>query len=229
VPRVDFSGTPVLRLMTVNTLFKPPAEQRWNELAAWVAAEGPDVICLQECRQEDGRDVSSWLASSLPGAWSVALGVEGPGGYLSGYAVLSRWLVEHDGQARLECADAWPKVLLHVRTSGLDIYCAHLTAALDGAAVREAQVLFVDDFIRETADPGSALRPVLAGDFNAGPRGSAIAFLRGAPRTVCTPGHHGRHRRPRRQPSAALGLAAGRKEDPPAGRMDRRRPSPPVL
>lgn len=34
------------------------------------------------------------------------------------------------------------------------------------------------------------------------------------------PGHHGRHRRPRRQPPAALGLAASRKEDPPAGRMD---------
>jgi endonuclease/exonuclease/phosphatase family metal-dependent hydrolase len=180
VPRVDFSGTPVFRLMTVNTLAKPPVEERWKELAAWVAAEGPDVICLQECTQGNGRDVSSWLASSLPGAWSVAFGgVERPGGYLAGNAVLSRWPVEHDGQARLECEDAWPKVLLHVRTSGLDIYCVHLTAALDGAAVREAQVLFVEDFIRATADPASALPPVLAGDFNASPRGSAIAFLRG--------------------------------------------------
>jgi hypothetical protein len=38
VPEVDFSGTPVLRLMTINTLFKPSAEHRWKELAAWVAA-----------------------------------------------------------------------------------------------------------------------------------------------------------------------------------------------
>jgi hypothetical protein len=62
VPEVDFSGTPVLRCMTVNTLFKPRAEQLWKELAAWVAAEGPDVIYLQEGRREDGRDVSIWLA-----------------------------------------------------------------------------------------------------------------------------------------------------------------------
>jgi endonuclease/exonuclease/phosphatase family metal-dependent hydrolase len=171
---------PVLRLRTVNTLFRPGAERRWKELAAWVTAEDPDVICLQECRREDGRDVSSWLASSLADAWSVAFGgVAGPDGHLSGNAVLSRWPIEHEGQARLECADAWPKVLPHVRTCGLDIYCAHLTAALDGAAVREAQVLVIDDFIRATADPGSSLPPVLAGDFNAGPRSSAIAFLRG--------------------------------------------------
>ena len=177
---VDFSGTPVLRLMTINTLCKLPAEQRWKELAAWVAAESPDVICLQECRRENGRDVSSWLASSLPGAWSVAFaGAEGPDGYLSGNAVLSRWPFEHEGQSRLGCEDAWPKMLLHVRTAGLDIYCVHLTAALDGAAVREAQVLAIDDFIRATADPRSALPPVLGGDFNAAPRAAAIAFLRG--------------------------------------------------
>lgn len=65
---MDFSGVPVLRVMTINTLFRPRVEQRWAELAAWIEAEGPDVVCLQECRQEDGRDVSGWLASSLPGA-----------------------------------------------------------------------------------------------------------------------------------------------------------------
>jgi endonuclease/exonuclease/phosphatase family metal-dependent hydrolase len=181
VPEVDFSDTPVLRVMTVNTLFKPPAERRWRELAAWIAAEGPDIICLQECRREDGRDVSSWLASSLPGVWFAAFGgVEaGDHRHVCGNAVLSRWPIEHQAQSRLECQDTWPKVLLHVRTAGIDTYCAHLTAALDGAAVREAQVLFAEDFIRATADPGSALPPVLAGDFNVGPRASSIGFLRG--------------------------------------------------
>jgi|SRR5215470_18789545 len=177
---VDFSGTPVLRLMTINTLCKLPAEQRWKELAAWVAAERPDVICLQECRRENGRDVSSWLASSLPGAWSVAFaGAEGPDGYLSGNAVLSRWPFEHEGQSRLGCEDAWPKMLLHVRTAGLDIYCVHLTAALDGAAVREAQVLAIDDFIRATADPRSALPPVLGGT-STPPHGLRLSLSSGA-------------------------------------------------
>lgn len=178
---MDFSGVPVLRVMTINTLFRPPVEQRWAELAAWIEAEGPDVVCLQECRRESGRDVSSWLASSLPGAWFAAFGGTEPGGHglACGNAVLSRWPVRHQAQSRLECDDQWPKVLLHVRTAGIDIYCVHLTAALDGAAVREAQVLFIDDFVRATADPGSALPAVLAGDFNAGPRARAIGFLRG--------------------------------------------------
>lgn len=111
----------------------------------------------------------------------MAFGGVQEGGYrhVSGNAVLSRWPIEHEAQSRLECQDTWPKVLLHVRTAGIDVYCVHLTAALDGAAVREAQVLAVDEFIRATADPASVLPPVLAGDFNAGPRASAIGFLRG--------------------------------------------------
>jgi hypothetical protein len=71
--------------------------------------------------------------------------------------VLSRWPIELEAQSRLECQDSWPKVLLHVSTAVIDAYCVHLTAALDGAAVREAQVLVVEEFIRATADPASAL------------------------------------------------------------------------
>jgi endonuclease/exonuclease/phosphatase family metal-dependent hydrolase len=104
---------------------------------------------------------------------------EGNHRHVSGYAVLSRWPIELEAQSRLECQDSWPKVLLHVSTAGIDVYCVHLTAALDGAAVREARVLVVEEFIRATAGPASALPPVLAGAFNAGPRASAIAFLRG--------------------------------------------------
>lgn len=160
------SGAPVLWLMTINTLFKPPTELRWRELAAWAAAEDPDVLCLQECRREDGRDVAGWLASSLPGTWFVAFGgVETSEGCLSGNVVLSRWPIEHQQQSRLECDDNWPKVLLHARTAGLDVYCVHLYSALDGAAVREAQVLFVSDFVQATADPGAVLPPILAGDW----------------------------------------------------------------
>ena len=83
-----------------------------------------------ECRQANGRDVSSWLVSSLPGAWFAAFGgvEEGDHRRVSGNAVLSRWPIEHQAQSRRECHDAWPKVLLHVRTAGIDIYSAHLTA-----------------------------------------------------------------------------------------------------
>lgn len=147
-------------MITFSTLSRPPAGQRWKELAAWVAAEDPDVICLQECRRQDGLDVSSWLASWLPGAWFAAFGgAGGPGGCPSGSAVVSRWLIEHRAQSHLECQDAWPKLLLHVRTCGLDVYCVHLAAALDGAAVREAQVLFVPASSRRLRAGRQRFRP----------------------------------------------------------------------
>jgi hypothetical protein len=45
--------------------------------------------------------------------------------------------------------------------------------------VRESQVLFIDDIITSKSDGESPLPPILAGDFNATPEGSAIRFLRG--------------------------------------------------
>jgi endonuclease/exonuclease/phosphatase family metal-dependent hydrolase len=177
---MDLSGIPVLRVFTLNTLFKPPTEHRWNEIAAWVIAEMPDAIFLQECREEDGRNIANWLATTLPGEWSVAFGgVDDDEGRRSGNAILSRWPIEHLEQFQLECDDVWPKVLLHTRTAGIDLYCVHLTSALDGAAVREAQALRVDEVIHDTSDPTSTIPPVLAGDFNTGPRSLAIAYLRG--------------------------------------------------
>ena len=72
---MDLSGIPVLRVFTLNTLFKPPTEHRWNEIAAWVIAEVPDAIFLQECREEDRHNIASWLAATTanePGsAWST--------------------------------------------------------------------------------------------------------------------------------------------------------------
>lgn len=59
----------VLRVMTLNTLYRPPVEHRWREIAAWVDAEQPDVVYLQEVEEQpDGSTVADWLASNLAGS-----------------------------------------------------------------------------------------------------------------------------------------------------------------
>lgn len=103
---MDLSGIPVLRVFALNTLFKPPTEHRWSEIAAWVTAEMPDVIFLQECREEDGHTVASWLAATLGDERSVVFGgVDDDEGRRSGNAILSRWPIEHHEQFLLECDD----------------------------------------------------------------------------------------------------------------------------
>jgi endonuclease/exonuclease/phosphatase family metal-dependent hydrolase len=171
----------VLRVMTVNTLYRPPLERRWAELAAWIAAEQPHLVCLQEVHEQgDGTTVADWLAAALDGPRHVAFG-GGPdaAGRQFGNAILSCWPIEASTTFDLPCGDAHPKVLVHARTGGIDVYSAHLTADPAAAPVRDRQALLVDDAVRASCDPASALPPILAGDFNAGPRASAVAFLRG--------------------------------------------------
>lgn len=167
--------------MTLNTLYRPPLDGRWVEMAAWIASEQPDVVCLQEVQEQpDGSTVAARLATTVEGPWYVAIGSRGDlSGRGFGNAVLSRWPIDVTSTHDLPCDDAFPRVLLHARTAGIDIFCVHLTADVAAAPVREEQVLLVDHLIRTHADPSSPLPPVLAGDFNAPPSAAAIGFLRG--------------------------------------------------
>ena len=97
---------------------------------------------------------------------------------LSGNAVMSRWPIETCDSEQLACADVRPKILIHVRTAGLDVFCVHLASDPAGAAVREQQALFIDEWIRSRSQT-SLLPPILAGDFNAPPGAGSIRFLRG--------------------------------------------------
>jgi len=171
----------VLRVMTMNTLYRPPLEARWTELASWITAEDPQLVCFQEVREQpDGMTVADWLAAELEGDWHVAFGGGmDESGRRFGNAVLSRWPIETSSTVDLPCDDPHPRVLVHASTGGIDVYSAHLTADPAAAPTRDRQVLLLDDVVRASADPDSPLPPIVAGDFNAGPRASAIAFLRG--------------------------------------------------
>ena len=171
----------VLRVLTLNTWYLPPLEDRAREIAAWIDAVDPHIACLQEVRKEgDKATLADILADQCTGEWSIGYGGSlDDDGLLSGNAVMSRWAVEASETYVLECADRRPKLLLYVRTGGFDVFCAHLTSDPKGAVVRERQVIFIDDIISSRSVGQSPLPPILAGDFNTPPEANAIRFLRG--------------------------------------------------
>ena len=171
----------VLRVLTLNTWYVPPLEERAQEIAAWIDAIDPHIACLQEVRKEgDKASFADVLADKCRGEWSVGFGGSlDVDGLLSGNAVMSRWAVEASESYVLECADLRPKSLLYVRTGGFDVFSTHLTRDPKGAAVRESQVMFIDDVISSRSVEESPLPPILAGDFNTPPEANAIRFLRG--------------------------------------------------
>jgi len=171
----------VLRVLTLNSWFVPPLEERAREMTAWIDAIDPHIVCLQEVRKDgDKPSIAEVLADKCSGEWSVGYGASlDVDGLLSGNAVMSRWAVEASESYDLECTDTRPKSLLHVRTGGFDVFCTHLTRDPKGSVVRERQVLFIDDIVSSKSDEESHLPPILAGDFNTTPEASAIRFLRG--------------------------------------------------
>lgn len=151
-------------------------------MLAWMDPIAPHVVCLQEVESGDtgGETVAEQLAAALRGDWHVEFGgrLRSPGTVI-GNAVLSRWPLGQASFLELPCDDSYAKGVLHARTCGIDVFSVHLTAAPDGAEIRERQAVQLDEFVRERSDPNSVLPPIIAGDFNATPGSSAVRFLRG--------------------------------------------------
>jgi endonuclease/exonuclease/phosphatase family metal-dependent hydrolase len=174
-----------VRVLTLNI---------WNLSGDWRARRGaivavigrwePDVVCLQEVVENDRGNQARWLAEAL-GGWPVAYAGAryGPvAGVRFGNAILSRLPIEAMGHIDLpEQPDERevPRLVLHARTGGVDVYCTHLAWQLHDAALREQQVRALVRFVHETSDPAAAPGPVVAGDFNAEPDADAIRYLCG--------------------------------------------------
>jgi endonuclease/exonuclease/phosphatase family metal-dependent hydrolase len=168
--------------MTLNAWFRPPLADRAAEIASWIEATGPQVVCLQEITQAPGQDttLADQLAAEVPGGWQVAFrGFPARAGGVAGTAVLSRWPILASDAIPLACGDATPKSVLHARAGELDVFSVHLASAPDAADLREQQVLTVTEFVRSRSADGSPLPPVIAGDFNTTPGSSPVRFLRG--------------------------------------------------
>ncbi|HUQ40282.1 MAG TPA: endonuclease/exonuclease/phosphatase family protein [Acidimicrobiales bacterium] len=178
----------MLRVMTLNIWnLSGPWRERREEIAVWIGRLAPDVVCLQEVVQDaGGRDQAGWLAehdrlNELGYTSTFARGLDLGEGRWFGNAVLTRHPVDATTSTPLpKCdQDDEGRVLLHVRTAGVDVFCTHLNWQLDHGYVRRAQILTALDAIEAQADPASTYPAVFAGDFNAEPQSDEIRFLTG--------------------------------------------------
>lgn len=131
----------------------------------------------------------TWLAQALSDEQGGHPGVAFAGVAVStsstqvGPAIVSRWPIDEWASSPLPDSPGptdVPLVLLHARTGGIDVFSVHWTSLYQLGALRERGSAW-----RPTAgavvhrDPSSALPPVLAGDFNAGPGSAEVRFLCG--------------------------------------------------
>ena len=72
-----------------------------------------------------------------------------------------------------------PRLVLHARTGGVDVFSTHLAWQLHDAALRERQVRALVDFVAECSDPAAAVGPVVAADLNAEPDSTVVRYLCG--------------------------------------------------
>ena len=177
----------MLRVLTLNI---------WNLSGDWRARRqailavigdcAPDVVCLQEVVESDEGNQAAWLAGNLDG-WAVAyagaqIAPDGSPEFRIGNAILSRRPIDDSASTHLphvpDPADV-PRLVVHARTGGVDVYATHLAWQLHDAALRERQVRALMAFVSERSDAGAPVGPVVAGDFNAEPDATAIRFLTG--------------------------------------------------
>jgi len=159
-----------------------PWRERRDEILRWIARVDADVVCLQEIVDDGERNSARWIAERAGYAGCAFGGVEARPGLVFGPAILTRSALEAEGSFVLPNTPGpsdIERVLLHGRWQGIDIFATHLTSLYPSGALREAQVVRIDELIAEHADPNSPLPPILAGDFNAEPDSTEIRFLSG--------------------------------------------------
>jgi endonuclease/exonuclease/phosphatase family metal-dependent hydrolase len=179
-----------LRVLTLNI---------WNRQGPWPARLAlirrgiqelqPHVIGLQEVLHLDGEpplepDQAQAIAdglgyySAFGSAWHIG------GGLQFGNAILSRFPivgaqncplpVEPDDETRALLYGA-----LEAPCGRVPVFVTHLSWKLHQSDIRQQQVAFITQRIRELAPIGDGFPPILMGDFNAEPESDEIRYLRG--------------------------------------------------
>lgn len=160
-----------------------PWQERLDLTCRQLARLGPQVICLQEVREVDGKipNQARTIARRLDGMnWTFEVAQDWGGGdeglaILSSYPVLDRVTCElpyTEGRSRRVCLG----VLLEAPEGRFWAFTTHLAWRLADGALREQQVLAVDRLI-QARDPGEVA--LLTGDFNAIPDSDEMRYLRG--------------------------------------------------
>lgn len=175
------------RVMTWNLWWQfGPWRERQQAILSTIAAEQPDIVCVQEVFEaEGGLDQAQWLADEL-GFYVVR--TQGPwyDGISFGNAILSRWPIARWNEHRLPGPDG-SAGHRRVVTAQVDtpfglcwVACTHLDHKFDASTTRIAQceaLCAVIDALRE--DPENEMPVLLAGDFNSVPDSEEMRMMTG--------------------------------------------------
>jgi endonuclease/exonuclease/phosphatase family metal-dependent hydrolase len=176
----------VLRVVTLNIWNRQgPWPERLRLIRSQLQALSPDIVGLQEVLHHDqepvdqAREIADGLDyhAAFASAWHIG------GGLQFGNAVLSRYPITSANNFPLPVEPTEEsRSLLHVEVDApcgkVPVFNTHLDWKFHHGYVRERQVAFIADKVRELAPPGS-FPPLLMGDFNAEPDADEIRFLRG--------------------------------------------------
>lgn len=192
---------PRLRVLSWNLWWRFGDWQRRQEaIAAVLAAERPDVCCLQEVwTTEEGGQAAAlarqlgmhWALSPCPapGRWQQRIGDDGIG---MANAVLSRWpITRHVSRALSAAPGRVPEhTVLHARVAApggpVAFFTTHLESSPDQSATRSAQVRELARFVSEHREADRP--PVLTGDLNAEPDSDEVRLLGGHKTAPVVPG-----------------------------------------
>jgi len=174
----------MLRIVTINIWQEQgPWQQRMAVLARRLEDLQPDVVCMQEVREVEGKvpNQAGTLARDLGMSFTFEV-AQGWGGGDEGVAIMSRHpILQRDftelpfteGRSRRVCLGA----ALDVPGAGETwIFTTHLAYRLTDGLLRERQVLEADRFVQRRRNQNAA---VWTGDFNAVPDADEMRFLRG--------------------------------------------------
>jgi len=175
----------MIRLLTLNIWQE---QGRWEERLALIARRfaelDPDVICLQEVRQVEGRipNQAATLAAQL-GLQHTYETAQPWGGGDEGLAILSRYPIAEREVCELptsprDCRRICLGAALETPEGRVWVFTTHLAFRLEDGLTRERQVVAIDRFVQERHARGDRAS-LLAGDFNAGPDSDEMRYLRG--------------------------------------------------
>jgi endonuclease/exonuclease/phosphatase family metal-dependent hydrolase len=175
----------MIRIVTLNL---------WQEQGPWqeripltrerLEALRPDVVCLQEVRQVEGKipNQAATLAEGL--GLDLAYETAQPwGGGDEGLAILSRFPIRARESLALPTTPRESRRIclgaeLEAPEGVAWVFTTHLAFRLTDGVLREQQVVALDRFVQERHDRGP-LASILTGDFNAGSDADEIRFMRG--------------------------------------------------
>ncbi len=165
-----------------------PWEARQAAITKVLAAEQPDIVCLQESWvAEDGTTQTALLAESL-GLHHVDADrhPRASGRTTIGNGVLSRWPITATETLWLPRRDGGLpyRTLIAVQVDApggpIPVYCTHLDWQYDASAARVQQVQAITRYIdARRGEPTTTYPPILAGDLNAVPDADEIRLLTG--------------------------------------------------